>query len=368
MSNKTNYIYTFDALRGIAAVLIFLNHCNFMNNAQFTGIIFEHLFHNGSFSVMFFFVLSGFCMERRYSQASNAPISLKVCFNFAVSKVRKFYLLYVLTMLYVFIYEVLVSHESLITTGLQFLMSLTLLQTLSIKYWGILNSAAWFLSVLFILYFIFPILTKILNKIHNIIILLIVCELFYIVVNFACLCLTSKGILSQNISELLTYVSPLYWIPCFFVGMGITKLKCINAIEKHGSRVEIIAICFAAVVYILGLNISGDQIVIFRHFFYITVAAVIVYVFSHEKGNISIRLSNSRIGILGHYSLEIYLIHFPLINYGGRYLLSVIPDSNVTIVLKMIILFCVTLIISLLVKKFENIVYKKALFGSKGIN
>lgn len=44
---QEDYIYVFDALRGIAAVLIFLNHCAFMKNARFTSIVFDKLLHNG---------------------------------------------------------------------------------------------------------------------------------------------------------------------------------------------------------------------------------------------------------------------------------------------------------------------------------
>ena len=352
MKENQHYIHTFDALRGIASILIFLNHCTFMNNASITGYVFEHLFHNGTFEVTFFFVLSGFCTERKYGQTFNKPIHPKACFSFAVSKAKKFYVLYVLTMIYVFLYNVLIYHESLIKEGFFLLLSLSMLQTFTIKFDLILNSAAWFLSALIILYFLFPFLSKVLKRIKHSY-FLIVCGLFYVGVNFISIRLLALDIISYATYNSLTHTFPFYWIPAFFVGMLLAKLSSDNTFPQCDSKAEVTAICFAASVYLLCLNIPGDVVTIFTHFFYVASAAGVIYVFSQEQGKISAFLMNSKFGVLGHYSLEIYLIHYPLIYFGGAALLSSIPDTNITIVIKTMILFCTTLILALLVKKIQ---------------
>jgi len=351
---KGEYIYIFDALRGIAAILIFLDHCMFMKNARITGILFEHLFHNGSFEVVFFFVLSGYCMQKRYGHAFNESISFKKSFSFAVSKVKNFYLLYAITIGYIAVHEVVIRQASIIKTGIKLLLSMTLTQTITIKYWGILNSAAWFLSVLCILYFFTPILTRILNKNRGHKLILWGCMLFYIAANLICYFLNQYSVLANDFLRLITYVFPMYWVPAYIFGMEIVRFPTAEWIENRATKIEVGAVCFATFSYLLGLNIRTGEMDIFRHCLYLIAAACTIVAFSGEKGKISKMLLKSKMRIVGKYSLEIYLIHYPLITRGGTYALQIIPDTNITIVLKMIILFGMTLMLSIIAHSLKR--------------
>lgn len=315
--SKKDYIYVFDALRGIAAVLIFLNHCTFMTAVPFTEFLFEKILHNGSFEVIFFFLLSGFCMQRRYNAKFREEISLREGFIFAVSKVKKFYLLYVVTMGYVAIYEVVVQQTPVMKAGIKFLFSLTLMQTFTVKYWGILNSAAWFLSVLAFLYFLTPVLIRVLYKVRKNYIVVLACPLFYIVINLVCYLLCRLGMATKELTDLLTYIFPIYWIPGYLLGMELAKIQSVAWIDNHATASELGTIILSACIYLLGLNVRMQEMDIFRHYLYIMSAACVIIVFSHEKGRISEALLESRVRTLGKYSLEIYLIHFPLITRGG---------------------------------------------------
>lgn len=351
---KMDYIYVFDALRGIAAVLIFLNHCAFMKDTWFTDIVFEKLLHNGEFEVIFFFVLSGFCMWKKYGNKFEKSGSLKEYFFFAISKVKKFYLLYVMTMGYVAVYEVAVLHTSMVKACIEFLFSLTLTQTITVKYWGILNKAAWFLSALSFLYFFTPVLVRALRKVRRIHMTLLVCIVFYIVVNVVCYTLSRYEIVPGDLLHLFTYVFPIYWIPGYFLGMGVAKLRPIGWIDSHATALELGTVVLTACIYLLGLNIRLPEMGIFRHCFYIISVAWIIIVFSREKGKISEMLSKSKLCILGKYSLEIYLIHYPLITRGGEYIRLLIPDTSATIIFRIAVLFGMTLLLSVIAKHLER--------------
>lgn len=291
-------------------------------------------------------------MWKKYGSKFEKPGNLKDCFYFAISRVKKFYLLYVITMGYVAVYEVVVLQSSAVKACMEFLFSLTLMQTITVKYWGILNSAAWFLSALFFLYFFTPILVRTLRKVRRTHMALSACAVFYMAVNLVCYFFGRYGAVPGDLLYLLTYVFPIYWIPGYFLGMGMANLQPIDWIDSHATVAELGTVVLATGIYLLGLNIPLPEMGIFRHCLYIISTAWIITVFSREKGKISKMLLKSKLCILGKYSLEIYLIHYPLITRGSTYMQQAIPDTSVTIVFKIAVLFGMTLLLSVIAKKF----------------
>lgn len=178
-SNKR--IKKIDSLTGarfIAMLLIVFSHFEFLESYPVIGQIYRNFFHNPTLGVDYFFVVSGFGMMlgsfKRNPNGTEKINGLKSLFDFAKRHVKKIYLLYVILMLVTIPYEVInnviyygktVVYEIKFSV-IAFISSLTLLQSLS----GIericleLNSVSWFLSCLFCIYLVCPIIFVLLTN------------------------------------------------------------------------------------------------------------------------------------------------------------------------------------------------------------
>ncbi len=341
-----NRIKSFDALRVIFCITIFLNHCTFFRECgTMSEIVFETLFHNGRFGVTFFFVLSAFCL---YRSKSDVDINKKNYIQFIYDRMKKIYPLYIVTMLFVAIMQ-FVQGVSLKKIVINIILSFTLLQTSTLKYWGILNSVAWYLSTLFILYLISPILIRIVNIISQkyIILCLVVLLLSITIMDITIMQIEEVGLITSETGELLNYVFPFYWIPAYVSGMLISRIK-IDI--KNYTLLELLSIVISIITYLLGIN--GPAIIRdYKSILYVIANLFMIYIFSFERGYFSQKLAQSKLFFMSEMTTEVYLIHYVVIYYGGIQVLERVLFGFVGAIVATIILFLITLIISLIWKK-----------------
>lgn len=137
-------IYSLQALRGIAFLGVFGCHVGFIDL--------------GAWGVSVFFILSGFVMYYKYNDKELKCGILKNLL-FSIRKIRKLYFLHIITM----IFALLIDKFSIREIVLNILLVQTWVPDTRVAF--SLNSVAWYLSVSFFLYFLFPyILCYIRNK------------------------------------------------------------------------------------------------------------------------------------------------------------------------------------------------------------
>lgn len=160
---KTENTYMIDsiqALRAIAFIGIFLWHAE-------TGIIKG----TGNWGVCIFFILSGFLlgMKNQNNSFFEEKISLKNCFAFAIKRISKLYIVYVLMIVAAVPFEVLRFEKNISGLLSRLICNILLIQSWipdETFYWSF-NWAAWFLSDYFFLVLFFPVLHKLFRKINR---------------------------------------------------------------------------------------------------------------------------------------------------------------------------------------------------------
>lgn len=230
---RKNRIASLDAVRTICSIMIVLNHCTFLKQSARGNFIFEHFLHNGSFEVAFYFCVSAFLLYYVYGEKY-----IENEIGFLKKNVSKFYLLYMVTNTWVAICLVL-KGTSIYKIACQWLLSATLLQTMTLKGYRVLNSACWYLSTLTVLYFIAPFMMRFIKKLSQkqvyifTMVLITLIFLIHLVVNI----LVKGAIISSDTAILLTYIFPLYWMPAYMLGMLANRWIIF---DKHHTCTEIL--------------------------------------------------------------------------------------------------------------------------------
>lgn len=135
----SHMIDSIQALRAIAFIGIFLWHAE-------TGIIKGM----GNWGVCIFFILSGFLlgMKNVNNGISEKNVSLKNCFTFAVKRISKLYVVYILMIIAAVPFEILRFGENISGLLSRLICNILLIQSWipdETFFWSY-NWAAWFLS------------------------------------------------------------------------------------------------------------------------------------------------------------------------------------------------------------------------------
>lgn len=323
----TKKIDSLQALRCIAFLGVASSHCG--------------LSLLGAWSVSVFFVLSGFLMMHAYQ---NRPLecSLKNNLLFALKKIKKLYPLYLITTI-----AMIVIQHSFNTKVI--LIDLFLVQSWFPKediYYSY-NGVAWFCSDMLFIYFMFPVVQKVIGKFKHkksaiITILTIVAVLSVLTVSFR-LCKNLYG--SMNTTWLI-YVFPISRLWDFVAGCCLYYIyaNSKNDLSKINATFwEIIAIIFLAVSQLLyyynAKHESGDYLI----YFYLPSAISCVYLFTIKRGVFTKLLCNKIFIFIGNFSGYAFLLHRPVMEFLYKYVsLNGIPHRLLDI-----IVFSISVIISI---------------------
>jgi peptidoglycan/LPS O-acetylase OafA/YrhL len=312
---------TLNALRFFAIVLIYLHHLNYP-----LGF--------GAIGVSFFFVLSGFVMAYSYNQKFTC-LDVKEVKQFLIKRFSKIYPLHILT----FVFSIPVVYVT------NFKTSYTLLNILLMQsYFPIgkqvfsFNSLSWFISDLVFFYCLTPFLLHILYK-------------FKISQSPKALLILSIIVLicETTIASMFTiepfsfgwwfvYISPYLRIFDYIIGVSIGLLFIVteNRILNKSmgfvffSILEAIAVltACAGIYYIRYFPFPSLMIGVY----FIPFSLILIFIFSFQKGILSLILSLKLFVHLGNLSFSIYLIHVIVISYTASYFSSKIygisSDAN----------------------------------------
>lgn len=303
------------ALRICCFFSIFLNH--FYGDTFYTSL-----------SLSIFFVLSGFLLSIKYSNNSE-DVTFKKSVIFAIKRVKKIYFLHIITMvadifLYIGMYKYNgISSKDLIKFVFNIFANILLIQSWipDVDINVSLNGVAWFLSVLFYIYLLFPYLNSKLKNRNNV---------FYY----------HMLVLMVMIKSLTVYVASSFFGDATYVCSWISSLNVFGRLpdflmgyflgQIYLNKKEFkISFLYASVIEILLTIFSFYSI---KHYFpfmsskyelsgwcdislQLLVSFLWVLMFFINNGIITKLLSNNLFAKMGDYSGYAYLIHYPIIQW-----------------------------------------------------
>lgn len=333
-SEKLEYI---QGLRGYSIILIVMWHLNY--------IFPDCLPSTGDKGVEFFFLISGFLVAYKYFENGKLD-TLKTSFCYAITKVKKIYPIYFLTMLPM----VVLSLRTVIKTSagggkliFSIFTNLFLVQSWipdSEIYWS-LNGVTWFLSSLIFCYVASFITLKWLKRQNGFYGILFILMIQFVVEVFA------LKFMPEERSTWLTYICPAYRFLDYSMGMCVFKLlkDISNDRDIYNSKFNLSISLF---LYIF-ISLIGDKIISYYtvyHVFEVTIFSIIILYTSGARKYIF----ENRVAVaIGNISMEIFLTHRIVIAYG-----AIVWDKLIGTRVPAVIEWIVLLILIIIVGHYTN--------------
>lgn len=358
-------IEVFTPIRGIAAILVAFSHMNFIwerhSELTFLG--------NGNFSVIIFFMLSGFVLMYRYGNQITQRMSFGEYKGFIKKRVGKIYVLYMLTELVFFIFVVggEVIHkgggmEVFLKYVVQLLYTSTMLQSLApfASICWVLNTTLWYISVLFVFYLLTPALIRGTNKVlkNN----TVIKSVAAIISIFVLYCIAFWGLQAVNASlgqrfpderVVMDFTTPYINIFYFILGMLICKLFLVCREKEIDKKIpqyvfSILEIVLGAVLLYFNFGFAD------RRFNTVAISLWLILI-SFQRGILSKILCKSKLlKFLGDISLHIYMVHYVYTVIYAYVYKMIFPDTEVYYIILIISLWLLIIPSAYIVYRIQN--------------
>lgn len=326
MKTSNSRIESLTSLRFFMCVIVVIAHMEFLGGADSPNF-FNYYLQNAAVAVDFFFVLSGFGLTLSFNRKPSGLIenySLGKAVGYATGRVNKLYKVYLVTMLCAipadFLEKVFRGQSVLAATaktGVNILIAPTLLQSASglLAVSHALNGVAWFLSCLFILYMIYPLLERLNAKIR---VKDMVGATMAITLGVASVVHRFFVSLEVNYSPFgftldLSHGSPYMRVFHLFLGMLLADFVIKKGDVITGIKATIcegVAILFAIIATLFGNRILNGELVEIKNLVYLISAMLVVYTFAICRGQVSTMLETPIFVKLGNAAMYIFLIHY----------------------------------------------------------
>lgn len=284
---------------------------------------------NGNFAVTGFFILSGFLVSMHYADAFEEDGLLRQGYVFMRNHIKKWYFLYLVSMVPALFVEIW-HCKSIIEGGKLFgrvVLNLLLVQAWIPKHEYSLNRAAWFLSCLCAIYLFTPLILKWNKKIRS-------KKSKVVLAAFGCL--IAIYIWADYLGIL--YNHPFYRVFQFMLGVFLYDL--VKEVKMNVAKFwGYLAIVVQMVVYLIifpefGTTINSLVIVFFIAVFYFVDSNILV--------------SGKWIVKLGTISTEIFLLHYPIVVFGGPVIMKMLPDNTLFFVLEQIGIMVTSVLVAII--------------------
>ncbi len=308
-----SYLTTLTPLRGIAALLVVIFHCN-LEGMQFVPFGYTSLVTDGWLWVDFFFILSGFIMSYVYEKYFAETISWNDYKKFIGARFARVYPLHFITTMWAFVLAVYIVHSAssldpffAANYNLKSLPAcLLLIQSLHLYIAAPLNSPSWSLSTEWWVYMIFPLLVPLFAKLKQagkwLMFLFLVA--FYLFLRY------KIGPISPNFPKgqpTINLVADFGWLRClagFLTGMLLFqwyKSKAAYAVLKNSW-----CFVFFFVATLVCMHFAVMDIIIVAFFPFILLTA------AYNNTAIKRILDWRALQRLGDWSFSIYMVHIPI--------------------------------------------------------
>ena len=314
-------------------------------------------FGGGAWGVSLFFVLSGFVMYYAYCER-DLGTNLLSRIKFTYVKIKKLYLLHILTMflaLFLAIYSGKTFFD-FVLNGIKVVLNVCLVQAWipRVGMYFSLNGVAWYLSVCTFLYFMFPVVLKIIkgfNRNRDAIVCIVWVLIIQVTISFGVEHIAVPAII-DNFPKWTTYIFPIYRLGDFVIGC------CLGYIYVHRRKIKIsiwkasvlegvviLASLGACLVYHRCGDVVGEG---FRYTLIYTLPSIgIVYLTAVKKGFFSKAITNRPMIFLGDISAYAFLIHQIVIRYMDIVMRTILK-IDLSIWWMALICFLITFILSII--------------------
>ena len=372
-ASRSKRIDSLTGARFIAIMMIVINHFEFLGQYGKLGEIYLRFFHSATIGVDFFFMLSRFGMMlssiKREPNAKANSINVKKLIAFAQRHVSKIYPIYIMMLILGIPYYLMVGYfeygkkvaAGVLQAAAYLIMDMTLLQSCT----GItnlshsLNGVSWFLSSLFCIYLVSPIVMKWL-KLH------IKNEkqvIFGLGVSIGCsfiLAIILTIIEAHTLFDDLCYGSPYRRVFYVIAGMLIAQLysfrKNVCLYKKsyvENGKMENICILLTVLYYFLR-NTIYETIGSFIYISDMLIVAVDLYLLALGKGFFSGLLKNKYMVYLGNISMYIFITHW-LIRMYVDFVIQRMGIGSIAVALsEIIIILILTFVISVIMERLRT--------------
>ena len=360
---RSDRINALTGLRAVAMLTIFCSHLSYLNETPFQGLY--ALIANGRFGVNFFLVFSGFVIALGYSNRLNAN-SLIQDVHFVKRRISKIYIPYIITMILaipLYIFNVTSGGDSLNVKLMitRLLINIGMIQSAIpfLIYSTSINEVSWFISTIFIIYLLTPGILRLNHKtaknyallkqvLLTAAVLFLYCSIYMIIREIEYVRFADHGLS-------IIYINPLIRIFPFLLGIIGYNIYCLlNHIRiKNGSFVEVLGIAVFFIWWIIA-DKTGFPIVITECTDMI-ISMLVVLIFAISRDGIASRLLNKKWVLdLGNISLEFYLIHYLVINYGMIATKSFNLDNGIAVLPITILFYAISLCGACLIHSFTE--------------
>lgn len=302
------HILPLTSLRFFAALLVVLFHAEGAWRAAMPGWA-QNIVSGGYVGVPFFFVLSGFILGHNYLIENRLRGKRE---QFYVSRVARIYPVYLFSLLLACIGAAFHS----LPVGPAFgWPGTTLFTVLLVQAWVPaaalwLNGPAWSLSVEAFFYAVFPFLPALRNGRTR-------APWF---TGAAVLCFAGTlaadrmfngGHIFQAIKVSAGFSFPLFWLPLFVLGIGLSQARMRVSLEQHLCSSWMGLAVLSSIVFVLACGRFRSSTLGFCYVVAVPCAALI-FLLSRNEGWLSRLLSNRLLVVLGEASYALYILHRPL--------------------------------------------------------
>ncbi len=173
--NRVSYLSNLTPMRGIAAILTVILHCNLFMSDALVPASASMLLHRMYLMVDFFFILSGFIMCYVYGSRFNERVTKKEFEKFTIARFSRVYPLHLTTLLFtivLFFFSSRLGVPKLMimevdNNSYTMLTNLLLLQSMNLHNWFSWVHASWSISTEWWAYMVFPFLVAPFLKLNS---------------------------------------------------------------------------------------------------------------------------------------------------------------------------------------------------------
>lgn len=317
--------------------MVFASHLEFIGSTD-TGFarIYDAIFYEGYVGVSFFFVLSGFVLTHTYKgRLLNGTVTTR---EFWITRAARIYPLHLLTLLLAIPAVVITSTGGFFSELVKFFSNAFLLHAFipDRSFYFSFNAPSWTLSDEQFFYLLFPALILLLSRsVGRKRWVLVILMMLPIVILLT----------SVQFHHAFFYINPVFRLADFILGILLYEFfvskKADSLFRSRGAATLLeIGTLIVFIAFFMGHS-NVPQGLRYSCYYWIPVALLIL-VFSHQKGLISRLLSAPLFETLGELSFGFYLFHHLVL----RYLLALNPITLIDGYLLAVLAFVLTLLAS----------------------
>lgn len=288
----------YQALRGVMCLLIVVNHFTLFHHVPALWSIWRQLFHNGAFEVVYFFLASGFFLMLRFPQG----VSWRAYYGYRFRRLRRLYAAYMASNLLFAVWNVLTGHPLAEVLGDVLSAALFLQSTFLVNdRWGALNGAAWFVSCIFWIWLVFPLMSRVLLALNR----RVASSRVYggILLLGAGLYLACEIWLPEERAVVIAYISP--WVRWIYVILGMQTAFLLEGWRTCMRPRYVMPVLLAAYLY------GSDKTLMLWGLVYAVVLCCLLLSVAAYPQPLLRRLGRMRwLQPFLRHSMEIYLFHF----------------------------------------------------------